>query len=74
MRDFTQNKSTVPAREVSFGQKEYSEVWASLVEEVGEGNYFNGKIATTHAGFDSLLTATLIIYRDRNAPEHPITG
>ena len=74
MRDFTQNKSTVPAREVSFGPKEYSEVWASLVEEVGEGNYFNGKIATTHADFDSLLTATIIIYRDRHTPEHPITG
>lgn len=74
MTTFTQNNTKAPTREVSFGQREYGEVWLTLLEAIGEGRYFNGKVTTSHAGFDSVLTATLIIYRDLHAPEQPISG
>lgn len=74
MKNHENNTPCTSSREVSFGVGEYAEVWRSVVEAVGEANYFNGKVVTSHAGFDSELTTTLIIYRDRNHPEHPITG
>lgn len=63
--------STEP--EISFTTDRYLQVWQSLTEAIGESDYFNGKVTTNHEGFTSLLTTTLIVYRDRHAPEHPIT-
>lgn len=64
----------LPAPEFSFGASEYAEVWGSLRSAIGESNYFNGTVTTHHpSGVTSRLTATLIIYRDRDRAECPIT-
>ena len=59
--------------EISFTTDHYNQVWRSLLDAIGESDYFNGKVITSHEGFTSLLTTTLIVYRDRHAPERPIT-
>ena len=58
--------------EINFQSSHYDEVWCSLLEAIGEGDYFNGCVETSHEGFTSLLTTTLIVYRDRHNPEQPI--
>lgn len=59
--------------EVEFREEDYALVWASLVGAIGESSYFSGKIHTDHEGFCSTLTLSVIIYRDREHPERPIT-
>ena len=58
--------------EISFSANHYDEVWRELLEAIGESDYFNGTVTTLHEGFTSALTTTLIIYRNRHTPEHPI--
>lgn len=68
-----QEKSTPQApTEQTFSLHEYAEVWSELLDAVGDSNYFSGTIETNHSQFDSLLTITIIIYRDTNHPECPI--
>lgn len=50
--------------EISFTSTHYAEVLESLLEQIAGLSYFNGRISTTHEGFSSVLTATLIIYHD----------
>ncbi|MBO7300613.1 MAG: hypothetical protein J6U53_04295 [Tidjanibacter sp.] len=59
--------------EISFNANHYDQVWLSLLDSIGESNYFNGRVTTEHNEFTSTLTTTLIIYRDRHDPERPIT-
>lgn len=58
--------------EILFNANHYDEVWSTLLDAIGESDYFNGKVTTEHEGFISSLTTTLIVYRDRHAPERPI--
>ena len=58
--------------EITFSHEDYAQVWQSLLAAVGERNYFSGKIHTDHNGFYSVLTISVIIYRDREQPECPV--
>ena len=58
--------------EIDFQNNHYNEVWSALLESIGESDYFNSTVETTHEGFTSLLTTTLIVYRNRHDPERPI--
>lgn len=59
--------------EMEFGEEDYTLVLYSLLEAIGESNYFSGNIHTTHGDFDSRLTLTIIIYRDGSHPTSPIS-
>ena len=72
MSDFQEKSKGEDTFEQKFSPKEYAEVWSELLAAVGESNYFNGSVECSHEGFDSVLTATIIIYRDRTLPQHPI--
>lgn len=72
MSTFDQKTAQTAPAEHEFSPKEYAEVWESLLEMVGESEYFNGKITTTHQGFCSELTTTIIIYRNKHHPQRPI--
>lgn len=74
MKNYQPNNAAIPSEEIDFGDKEYGEVCDSLREAIGESNYFSGKIETAHDGFCSTLTLSVIVYRDREHPEHPITN
>lgn len=67
------NSQTTRSEEVSFSPEEYTEVWQTLSKAIGERDYFSGSVTCHHQGFSSHLTTTLIIYRDRTHPEHPIS-
>ena len=58
-----ESRSEALSTEASFTQQEYGQVLESLLEAIGTKSYFNGRVITTHEGFSSLLTATLIVYR-----------
>lgn len=58
--------------EISFNAHHYDKVWSALLEAIGENDYFNGTVETSHEGITSLLTTTLIVYRNRHDPERPI--
>ena len=60
--------------EIEFCEADYATVWCSLLEVIGERNYFNGTVECAHEAFTSRLTTTLIIYRDRTLPDRPITS
>lgn len=59
--------------EIEFREEDYALVWASLVGAIGESNYFSGSVECELGGATARLTTTLIIYRDREHPKHPIT-
>lgn len=63
---------TAPRSEFNFTDEDYTLVWESLLGAIGESNYFSGKIHTDHEGFCSVLTISVIIYRDREQPECPV--
>lgn len=59
----TSQPTTTTPSEITFGSKEYAEVWQGVIEAIGDGSFFAGKITTQHSSFSSTLTATLIIHR-----------
>ena len=59
----TSQPTTTTPSEITFGNKEYAEVWQGVIEAIGDGSFFAGKITTQHSSFSSTLTATLIIHR-----------
>ena len=60
--------------EQEWSKEDYALVWRSFLEAVGASNYFSGKIHTDHNDFYSTLTTSVIIYRDKSHPKHPITA
>ena len=59
---------------ITFTPNDYAEVLASLLENIGTRNFFNGRVATSHEGFSSVLTATLIVYRrNQEDPHSPVS-
>ncbi len=69
---FSEQYATSLSNECKFGEKDYTLVKQSLLVAIGESNYFSGKIHTDHNGFCSVLTISVIIYRDREQPECPV--
>lgn len=72
MSQFQEKTTPQVPLEQKFGPQEYAEVWDKLLTAVGDSDYFNGKVECSHEGFDSVLTATIIIYRDKTHPQRPI--
>lgn len=52
---------------IEIGPDTYREVALALVDAIGESHYYNGSIDTDCGSFYSTLTATLIVYRDRQS-------
>lgn len=69
---FEEQSTPLAHPEITFSHEDYAQVWQSLLADVGERNYFSGKIHTDHEGFCSELTLSVIIYRDREHPECPV--
>lgn len=59
--------------EITFTPEEYAEIWHTLLKAIGERGYFSGSVVTHHREFTSHLKTTLIIYRDKSLPEHPVS-
>jgi len=56
---FAENRSVM----IEIKNDTYASLAEKLAGAVGCSEYFNGSISCSHGGFDSLLTATILVYR-----------
>ncbi len=56
---FAENRSMM----IEIESDDYVAVAEKFAEAVGGSEYFSGSVSCSHAGFDSVLTATVLVYR-----------
>lgn len=57
--------ATNASRMIEVGAETYARTAQALYEEIGEAGYYNGSIEIEEPHFTATLTATLIVYRER---------
>lgn len=63
----TDGKFAGNGRMITVEDAVYAEAASALLEAIGDGYYYNGTVEVDGDGFYSTLTATLIVYRDKEA-------